>query len=504
MKNNPSKNCTFEAYTGDNPYIFVSYAHEDSRIVCPELERFHNDGFNIWYDEGITSGMGWQEVVEKSLINCSLFVVFMSDNAIESQNVREEIFLAINEEKPVIPIYLEETELKYGLKLKLNSIQSILKYRMSDEDYVRTYLKDFKQFLGSNTSKSNKQEPKNFENTNENDFDYLNALIHMQDSAEKISLDKDIIINSKDIAAYTNAINLDRNNLIIDGNGHTIDACDFNPIFRICANNITLKNIKFKNANFKEGSALLVEENTSLNIVSCEFENNRSGVTGGAIRNNGHLTINNSVFINNKSLSGGAIYNDFHGVLMISNSKFMYNQGQNGGAIFNNGKMIINDSNFNDNIGLANGGALINFEGECDIIHSIFNKNWSKSDYKNNGGGAIVNYNGKMLIEKSQYKNNFSQNHGGAILNDGHSIQILKSKFENNASQKSGGAIFNLNGTIFIPNSKFKENSSRHDGYSLFNTENGIIDIGNSEFVNSNKYQEIYSEIGGNILENGF
>lgn len=137
-KNKPSAhlNSPFSAYDGDEPFIFASYAHLDADRVFPELERFHNKGYPIWYDQGITPGNEWAKEIEDSLLKSSLFVVFISKNAIESINVRNEINLAISEKKSVIAIYLEKTELKYGLKLRLNSIQGILKYSMSDKEYV--------------------------------------------------------------------------------------------------------------------------------------------------------------------------------------------------------------------------------------------------------------------------------------------------------------------------------------------------------------------------------
>ena len=51
----------FKAYQGDEPYIFVSYAHEDSDAVYPEIEWLRDQGFNIWYDEGISPGASWRE-----------------------------------------------------------------------------------------------------------------------------------------------------------------------------------------------------------------------------------------------------------------------------------------------------------------------------------------------------------------------------------------------------------------------------------------------------------
>ena len=46
----------FEAYGGDEPYVFVSYAHEDAQAVYSELGWLREQGVNVWYDEGISPG----------------------------------------------------------------------------------------------------------------------------------------------------------------------------------------------------------------------------------------------------------------------------------------------------------------------------------------------------------------------------------------------------------------------------------------------------------------
>lgn len=45
-----------EVYSGNEPYIFVSYAHKDSQIVVPILEQMQSAGFRFWYDKGIEAG----------------------------------------------------------------------------------------------------------------------------------------------------------------------------------------------------------------------------------------------------------------------------------------------------------------------------------------------------------------------------------------------------------------------------------------------------------------
>ncbi len=51
----------FPAYKGEEPYVFVSYAHKDVSLVYPELTWLNNQGINIWYDEGIEAGTEWRE-----------------------------------------------------------------------------------------------------------------------------------------------------------------------------------------------------------------------------------------------------------------------------------------------------------------------------------------------------------------------------------------------------------------------------------------------------------
>ena len=53
----------FPAYNGDEPYISVSYAHDDETLVYPEITRLKDHGLNVWYDESIPPGLTWLDEV---------------------------------------------------------------------------------------------------------------------------------------------------------------------------------------------------------------------------------------------------------------------------------------------------------------------------------------------------------------------------------------------------------------------------------------------------------
>ena len=125
----------FHAYKGDMPYIFVSYAHLDSDLVFPIIQKIHGEGYPIWYDEGIDPGNEWPVEIEQALKSCYLFLVFISPNSVKSINVRNEINLALGRKLRFLAIHLDETELIEGLELQMGSRQAIMKYRMADESF---------------------------------------------------------------------------------------------------------------------------------------------------------------------------------------------------------------------------------------------------------------------------------------------------------------------------------------------------------------------------------
>ncbi|WP_298500783.1 TIR domain-containing protein [uncultured Methanobrevibacter sp.] len=133
----------FIAYDGDERYIFVSYAHADRELIFPEITKFHDEGYPVWYDQGLTAGQEWDEEIEEALLGASLLIVFISKNSMASTNVVDEIKLALEEKIDVVPIYLEKTKLAKGLKLRLSNKHAIFKYNMPEKEYLYDCFKAF-------------------------------------------------------------------------------------------------------------------------------------------------------------------------------------------------------------------------------------------------------------------------------------------------------------------------------------------------------------------------
>lgn len=140
----------FPAYRGQGRYIFVSYAHADKEQVFPEIIRFQEMGYNIWYDEEITPGNEWKQHITDRLVNCDLFIIFITNRSANSKNCRKEFYCALNNNKHIIPFYLEDfdtVEIDEEWKTNLSEIQGILMTTYDDEEaYIFKFSEAFRNF----------------------------------------------------------------------------------------------------------------------------------------------------------------------------------------------------------------------------------------------------------------------------------------------------------------------------------------------------------------------
>lgn len=125
----------FQAYEGDDPFVFVCYAHEDKALVYAELSRLRAAGFNLWYDEGISPGSQWSDVLANHIERCAVFLYYVTPRAVVSEHCRREVNFALEQPCGMLAVHLTPTELPSGLKLTLSNRQAILKY----DEPVTTY-----------------------------------------------------------------------------------------------------------------------------------------------------------------------------------------------------------------------------------------------------------------------------------------------------------------------------------------------------------------------------
>ena len=238
-------------------------------------------------------------------------------------------------------------------------------------------------------------------------FKYLDELIHS--GVKEIVLDADIILGDEEMSEYLEGINLDVDDLIIDGGDFAIDACGKTRIFFITGKNITIKNITLKNGY---GGALKVNKNPNLTLINCDFINNTSSLGGAIFNGDGEITIIKSLFNDNTAdEDGGAIYN-INGSINIAESAFESNGAKShGGAIYSKNSIDVKNCSFHSNEARI-GGAVCSWF--FDDLEEDLSKKLETCDKNQSFMEVSGDYLGHVNIENCQFEANCSIG-GGAI-----------------------------------------------------------------------------------------
>jgi predicted outer membrane repeat protein len=173
---------------------------------------------------------------------------------------------------------------------------------------------------------------------------------------------------------------------------------------------------------------------------------------GGAIDNDGTLTVNGGIFLGNHvGQSGGAIVND--GSLTVDGAEFTGNSAQAGGAIFAAGNMTVDGADFTGNSAVSQGGALY-IKEDAWVNGTLLWRNGAEY------GGAIENL-GSIQTSYTTIVQNDATEYGGGVVN-GYCTTLIAdhSSIVDNVAGDSGGGIYDdyaddtvtLHGTIVLGN----------------------------------------------------
>jgi hypothetical protein len=96
-------------------HIFISYARKDSACVDQVVNRLEAQGLPVWIDKyNIPGGEWWGPAIQEGVRHAAAILVFWSQNARDSEHVRDEITWALQQKAQnpsrnlqIIPVLLE-------------------------------------------------------------------------------------------------------------------------------------------------------------------------------------------------------------------------------------------------------------------------------------------------------------------------------------------------------------------------------------------------------------
>jgi len=92
--------------------IFVSYSSKDRPFVIGLVKELKKLGADTWFDQmDIKLGQNWDDAIEEALENSNTFLLIISPTAVASRNVKDEVSIAINTDKKMVPILIKQCDL---------------------------------------------------------------------------------------------------------------------------------------------------------------------------------------------------------------------------------------------------------------------------------------------------------------------------------------------------------------------------------------------------------
>ena len=292
-------------------------------------------------------------------------------------------------------------------------------------------------------------------------------------------------INSKDVVDLTHdykfnnetddsrGIVIEKDNFVLNGNGHTIDGNDQARLLYITGTNITLNDLILINGNYPNCAGICAI-GTALTLNNVTFINNHGDDQGGAIgiRDGTTLICNNSRFIDNYAKDGPSILvADKESELKLYNSYITSKNSVKGAQIFltPNTESYIENTTF-ANITSSYAPAIYGKGIKVSIIRSKF------INLKANiTAGAIgAREGGELYIENCEFENVTSSKNGGAIFADVSgsedstgNVTIIGTKFKDTYSE-FGGAYVQLGGDFVLKNTEFINSQAMYNGGAIY------------------------------------
>ena len=124
------------AYSGDKPYIFISYAHKDANRIYPVIQALQNNGFRVWYDEGLEVGSHWSETIATHMDKSQCVLCFLTKNFFESENCKDEMHFAKERGKGPLIVYLDPVTLPVEMQMSFGRFHALSMDKLSGTDHL--------------------------------------------------------------------------------------------------------------------------------------------------------------------------------------------------------------------------------------------------------------------------------------------------------------------------------------------------------------------------------
>jgi predicted outer membrane repeat protein len=275
----------------------------------------------------------------------------------------------------------------------------------------------------------------------------------------------------------------------------TIDANEQSSIFQVVGSGdeVTLSGMTLTNGFSDQGGGAIWNEGI-LSVSEMTFSGNQAIYRASSASSTLSATLDNPIVASQsdtvemtaqedplllgcqtEGYVGGAVWNG--GTMTVTDSIFSNNNASSlGGAIFSMGTLTITDSVLSNNSANEGGGIYNHPSGTATLDNVTVSGN--TADY----GGGIKNF-GVVEIADSVISENEAEYGGGLYCYPDSTATVSDVVFESNVATQAGGAIYSYRSTLNIMESTFEQNESEKSGGAISSIYGFTTEVVDSTFT---------------------
>jgi non-specific serine/threonine protein kinase len=128
--------------SANRPYVFLSYASSDRTRAIQIADLLEARGVSVWVDRrSITGGTSWSAEIVRGIEGCAALLVLLSPASVASPNVQQEVQLAWESRRPILPLLWEPVQLPEALRYALAGRQWVEVLDHPQEDWLPLVLR---------------------------------------------------------------------------------------------------------------------------------------------------------------------------------------------------------------------------------------------------------------------------------------------------------------------------------------------------------------------------
>ena len=143
--------------------VFISYSTKNKNVADAIVADFEQNGIKCWYaPRDILPGQEWVSAIKEGLSKARVFVLIYTSESNDSRQVMNEVALAFNAGKTIVPFRLTEGEMSNELEYYLTRVHwldALTKPLSKNIEKLRHYIEVILSHSEDNEREIPKQEP---------------------------------------------------------------------------------------------------------------------------------------------------------------------------------------------------------------------------------------------------------------------------------------------------------------------------------------------------------